>query len=439
MTLRGHGRSAPVRRPVARAVAVFTLAGMLTLVVVAAVMIVVSRQAGTDTAIRDALRDTDVLARTAIMPTLADGIVDGEPAALAAIDGEVRRRVLDHDLVRVKLWRSDGRIVYSDARALIGTTYTLGRDEMRVIASGGAAADVSDLSRPENRYERPFHKLLEVYRVVHTPSGTPLLFETYYRYDAVTAGGRRAWNMFAPIMIAALIGLEALQIPLAYSMARRIHRGQERQERLLRRAVESSDAERRRIARDLHDGVVQDLASVSYTLASIESSVGAAHRPVVHDAAAGTRRSIRSLRSLLVDIYPPSLREAGLRTAVSDLTAPLAGHDIDTTIDVPDDLQFEPDVEALLFRATQESVRNVVTHARAHRVDIRLHREDHRAVLDVHDDGVGFDPQRTGNAGAEGHVGLRVLRDLVEEAGGQLALTSNPGAGTHVRVEVPTR
>jgi len=310
---------------------------------------------------------------------------------------------------------------------------------MNSFATGATAADVSDLSRPENRFEKPFGKLLEVYQPVHTPSGATLLFETYFRYDAVSAGGRRAWKDFAPITLLALVGLEALQIPLAWSMARRLRSGQERQEVLLRRAIEASDAERRRIASDLHDGVVQDLATVSYLLASIEGEVEESTRGVLHDAAAGTRRSIRALRSLLVEIYPPSLQDAGLHAALSDLAAPLGAHGIEANVDLADDLQFPPGIEALLYRATQEAVRNVVAHSRAHRVDIILTRPDHTAVLDVVDDGVGFDPAHSAAQPVPGHVGLRVLNDLVGEAGGSVAVTSRLGDGTRVHLEVPIR
>jgi nitrogen fixation/metabolism regulation signal transduction histidine kinase len=80
-----------------------------------------------------------------------------------------------------------------------------------------------------------------------------------------------------------------------------------------------------------------------------------------------------------------------------------------------------------------------VSHSRATHVQVRLHRDDHHAVLDVRDDGAGFDAARPPNAGRAGHVGLRVLRDLVEDAGGRVEIASSPGAGTHVRVEVPTR
>ena len=423
--------------PVARAVAAFAVAGILAVVAVAFATNVVSRHVSTDAAIRDARRDTSLLARTAIQPALTDGLANADPASVAAMDSVVRRQVLDKDLVRVKLWRPDGRIVYSDEPNLIGTAYPLGADEQDALRTGVAAADVSDLSRPENRFERPFGKLLEVYQPVPTPTAGPLLFETYFPYQAVTAGGQRTWRDFAPIIFLALLGLEALQIPLAWSMARRIRAGQDRQERLLRNAIEASDAERRRIASDLHDGVVQDLASVSYSLASIEGKVGPKNREVLHEAATGTRRSIRALRSLLVEIYPPSLRDAGLRAAFSDLTAPLAAQGLDANVDLPDDLQFPPDVEALLYRAAQEAVRNVVAHAGAHRVDIRLSRPDHVAVLDVADDGVGFDPTEAEARPAQGHVGLRVLRDLTADAGGSVEVTSEQGSGTQVHVEVP--
>ena len=209
---------------------------------------------------------------------------------------------------------------------------------------------------------------------------------------------------------------------------------------LLRRAVDASDIERRRIASDLHDGVVQDLASVSYSLASIESRVGDDEsRAAVHDAAAGTRRSIRALRSLLVEIYPPSLREAGLGTALSDLTAPLASQGIDATVDLPDDLQFNQETEALLYRAAQEAVRNVISHSRASHVCIQLSRPDHRAVLEIRDDGVGFDAARLQQSTANGHVGMRVMGDLVEGSGGTLSVASAVGEGTTIHVEVPTR
>lgn len=420
-----------------RAVGAFALAGAVGLVLLGAGSIVVSRRAATDTAVRDATRDAQIAARTAIQPVLTDGVLTGNPAALAQLDQVVRGRLLDDRLVRVKIWGADGTIYYSDESRLIGSVYPLGADELRALSAGLVAADVSDLTRPENRFDQSFRKLLEVYLPVPTPGGTTVLFEAYYRYDAVLSGARQLWTDMAPILLGSLLALEALQIPLAWSMARRIKAGLTRQEYLLRGAIEASDAERRRIASDLHDGVVQDLAGVTYALASIPPPEDTGSRQTLQRAAATTRRSIGALRSLLVEIYPPNLAEAGLRTALTDLTASLGARGLESELNLDEGAELAPQVEALLFRTAQEALRNVISHAHAQRVEISLSRPDHRVVLEVADDGAGFDPALLADRPGEGHVGLRLLSDLATHAGGSLVVDSAPGRGTRVRMDIP--
>ena len=91
---------------------------------------------------------------------------------------------------------------------------------------------------------------------------------------------------------------------------------------------------------------------------------------------------------------------------------------------------------ALVWRVAQEALRNATRHARATSVDISVTRSHGQVVLDVEDDGVGFDPDAVA---PRGHLGLRGLRDLAVEAGGRLTVTSAPGQGTHVHVEVGDR
>lgn len=90
-----------------------------------------------------------------------------------------------------------------------------------------------------------------------------------------------------------------------------------------------------------------------------------------------------------------------------------------------------------VFRVAQEAVRNVAEHAAATAVDIRLESSDGTVELIVADDGVGFDVARLHGTPAEGHVGLLLLRDLVQTAGGTLEFDSAPGQGTRVRLEAP--
>jgi two-component system, NarL family, sensor kinase len=428
------------RWPVARPIAQFFLVGLVAVAVVGVATAVAARRVGQREAIVDARTTTLVKAQTVVEPVVTDGLLTGQPAAMRRIDAAVRHGVLDRSLVRVKIWTRDGLIVYSDEPRLAGTSYRLGADELTAIDKGVIEAEVSDLRKPENRFDRSFHKLLEVYLPIRTPSGKRLLFEAYYRYSAVSASGTRIWKSFAPISIGALVALELIQIPIAWSLASRLRERQRERERLLRQALEASDKERRRIAGDLHDGVVQDLAGVAFSLAGASRQE---HPPVATtallDRSAGqVRDSIKSLRSLLVDIYPPSLADAGLGSALTDLLAGVESRGVSTTLDI--DALREPvreDVARVLWRAAQEAVRNVLSHAHATSVRVRAATSDEAVALDVGDDGIGFDDETMRERVAEGHVGLRALRDLVASSGGEIRIDSTPGVGTEVHVEVP--
>jgi signal transduction histidine kinase len=341
--------------------------------------------------------------------------------------------------VRVKLWSQDGRIVYSDEPRLIGNRYRLAADDLEALRTGKVVAELSDLSRPENRYERPKGKLLEVYLPVHTPSGRPLLFESYLRYSSVVADGRDIWRSFAPALLAALVLLWLLQVPPALSLARRLRRDQHDREALLLRAIEASDAERRRIAADLHDGVVQDLAGIAMGLAARADRARGETATGLRAAADGTRESMRRLRSLLVEIYPPNLSTTGLEPALSDLAAPLAARGLSTRVEVDSALELDPEAEQLVFRTAQEALRNVLAHAGASRAEVRLRGEGDHATLVVADDGRGFTPGQAERRRTEGHLGLDLLRDRARDLGGRLTVESEPGRGTTVQLEIGAR
>jgi signal transduction histidine kinase len=357
------------------------------------------------------------------------------------MDGVVRRYVLRDPVVRIKIWSGTGRILYSDEHRLIGTTYGLGSDELDALRTGGVDAEVSDLSKPENRFERAQHKLLEVYLGIRLDNRRRLLFEDYLKFSSVAASGRRLWLAFAPALIVTLVLLELTQIPLAWSLARRIRRAQAEREGLLRRSLEASEVERRRIARDLHDGAVQNLAGVSYSLSAAADAIAHGESEsaarTVSTAAADTRHSIRELRTLLVDIYPPNLRRAGLAAALSDLVASVPSNSLDVQLDVQPDMQLPPHAEPLLYRVAQEALRNVVSHAEASQARVAAGTRDGRAFVTVEDDGKGFAPDEQSDDERRKHFGLRILRDLANDANGELSVESRPGSGTRVRIEVP--
>jgi signal transduction histidine kinase len=220
-------------------------------------------------------------------------------------------------------------------------------------------------------------------------------------------------------------------------MARRLDSSQTERERLLRHAIAASESERRRIASDLHDGVVQDLTGVSLRLAALGRGEQLAPRDAL-DASASIRASIKSLRSLLVEIYPPNLQEEGLESALGDLLGRLNGRGITTDLDVQlEDIALDPDTSALLYRTAQEALRNVVSHAHATRVRIELHLVGSDVHMTVDDDGRGFSTIDLSERSAEGHVGLRSLAHLANELGGSLTVRSSIDVGTNLVIQLP--
>ena len=402
-----------------------------------------SRRVAERQSVTDAANTTDLIARLVVQPAITNGLVSGNPRALAAFDRVVRRQVLKSSVVRVKLWTAAGRIVYSDEPRLIGKTFPLGSQDRAALASPAVHAEVSDLQRPENRYERGFGKLLEVYRPVWTPSGQPLLFETYSPYKLVTQRTGELWRGFAGITISSLLILVALLVPVLWRLLNRVSRAQTQREVLLQRAVDASAEERQRIAGTLHDGPVQELAATSFTVAGAAENAAGSGQPELAEklttAAGAVRASIRGLRSLLVDIYLPSLTTAGLAPALTDLTEVLAARSIATHLSLDEDAaaRLTPDQQQLVFRIARECLRNAARHASARNVDVRLFRQGPATVLEISDDGTGFDPAPVLGNPEDGHFGLRILTDVAADAGADLLLATAPGAGCRWRLEVP--
>lgn len=438
----GHARGA-VRLDrsvsVSRLVLRFALAGMPVLVAAIVVTAVASVRIGTQLGIDDARRINWVSSTVVEEQGLSDGLLVGDDAAVAKVNDVVNRYVVRGSLVRVKIWDRDGTILYSNEPRLIGMRFGLDADELDVLEGRApAAAEASDLSKPENRFEDD-ERLLEVYQAISTPNGTPLLFEGYFHYDDVATTGRNLWRQFAPIAVGVLLVLQMVQIPFAWSMARRLRSGQQQRERLLQHAIDSSDAERRRIASDLHDGVVQDLTGVSLSLAAAgRNNPDPLTGELLGDAGGQIRETVKSLRSLLVDIYPPNLYEEGLENALADLLAGLHNRNVATTLDVDAEATNLPaESVSLLYRCAQEALRNVANHADARNVDVQVRCYPGVVTLIIEDDGRGFDQEELLNRVKRGHVGLKSLAGLIGDAGGQLELRSQADHGTYLEASLP--
>jgi two-component system NarL family sensor kinase len=422
-------------------VALFAITGLVAATVLAVGEVLVTRHQAADESLRNARDVTRVLAAT-LATKLDDKLVRGEPAAIARLDNAVRAGVLVRPVVRLKIWAPNGRILYSDEHRLIGSTYPLGKDDVAALRSGGLASDVSDLSRPENRFERNYGRLLQVYMGVTTRSHHRLLLETYNEYAALARERRQLLSSFAPVTLGGLALLWLVQLPLAASLARRLRRRREENELLLLRALDATESERRRIAADLHDSVVQDLLGISYGLhAAAERSDSATpneNRQAFRTSAGQVRENLRQLRTLLVKVYPASLAATGLAPAIEQIAmAPLSETGVRARLDIDPQLELHIDAEELIFRTAQEAIRNVSAHAQATEVEVILRRAGRNAELTISDNGVGFDAHTIVRRRHEHHFGLEMLADRAGRLGGTLSMQGSPGGGTTLILVVP--
>jgi len=441
-----------------------SIAGVVVLALVALAGVLAAHRVAEQEAVTDALRLCDQVARATFEPALTDAVIAPSPVratvpgppvapadptpqastawleAQARLDTVVHTLVLSSNVVRVKLWTPDGRIVYSDEERLIGRRFALDESAQRAFETRTTVGELSDLTGAENIYEQANGSLLEVYRPVHTPSGQPLLFEVYTRYGPISAHSGQMWAKIALIIVGSLLLMHVLWVPLSWVLVNRLRHARRQRDLFLDRAMSASDEERRRIAGTLHDGVVQELAATSFVVAGSAQEAERANQTQLAErletAAAGVRASIGALRSLLVDIYPPNLGVAGLSATLSDLATALHTRGMRVLVAEDADLDLDPGTQTLIYRVAQECLRNADRHAQATHANVRISRREDHIRLEVTDNGVGFDPERTLGAPNEGHFGLRVMCDLVNEAGARMAVRTAPGAGTHWLLEV---
>lgn len=360
----------------------------------------------------------------------------------ARLDSLVRQIVQPRPagpVVRVKIWRPDGEagtIIYSDVSALVGLTEPLGEEQMDALASGGSFAELSELDRQEHQYERGLAPLTEVYTRITAPGGERLLFETYQRSALIANAGKQIAASFTPVLILTLVGAAGLELLLAVALIRRFRRWQREREALMQEVVEASFRERRIIAGDLHDGPVQEMSGLSLGLtAEAECADDERTRQVLARAAGSVRTSVRALRSAIVGIYPPNLEQMGLEAALSDLLARLPSREIHGHLSYELEQELGHRENELLYRSSQEAIRNVEKHADAANVWVKVGRENGRVTLRVTDDGRGG-ASVNDQVGESGRFGLAVLADIVRDAGGRMQVASD-ATGTTLRVDVP--
>jgi signal transduction histidine kinase len=196
------------------------------------------------------------------------------------------------------------------------------------------------------------------------------------------------------------------------------------------RLVEATDAERRRIERNLHDGTQQRLVSIGMSLGLLEAKLpaqSAEAQPLLHETRAALALALQELRELTHGINPPLLTERGLAAALEELCRQAA---LPTSLDVALDERPSTQVETAAYFLCSEALTNAAKHSHATEVSVSVCQDGQGLVVEVTDDGIG-------GATTVGGSGLRGLADRIEALGGRFTVSSPPGRGTTVHAEIP--
>jgi len=196
------------------------------------------------------------------------------------------------------------------------------------------------------------------------------------------------------------------------------------------RLVGATDAERRRIERDLHDGTQQRLVSIAMSLGLLESKLPAQQEeaaPLLRETRAALAVALEELRELTHGINPPLLVERGLSAALDELCRRAA---LPTHLRLELDGRLPDQVESAAYFVASEALTNAAKHSHATDVRVTASLAGATLIVQVADDGIG-------GAGTGGGSGLRGLADRVEALGGRFTVSSPPGRGTTLRAEVP--
>jgi signal transduction histidine kinase len=415
----------------------FAISSVVALIVLGVVSVLAADRVARTDALRDARIQTEGLAG-AVANQVTTDLRNGEEGSADTLEAIIGPQLREGSLRHVKVWSDDGTVIWSDQSELIGQSFALPDDVQELLGTSAAVADISDVDLAENVAEREEGQLLEVYVGAEDADGEDVVVEAYLSTEPLDRERQTLLTALLPVTVGGLLIFQLAVLPLALALARRVERGQQEQARLTRHALLASDLERRRIAQDLHDGVIQDLAGLAYALPLVETgeadrsgrrkgtlSLDRAHQVLVDCVAA--------LRRLITDSYPPDLESDGLANALADLASATENDRLTVTVDVTSNGAVKGEAARLAYRVVREGLRNVARHADADNAVVRVQMEGREVIVQVEDDGVGLPPGEV----PEGHLGLRLLSDTLNDVGGSVRAVPAESGGTLLEARYP--
>jgi len=401
--------------------------------------------------LRHRLYDIDlIINRTLVYGALSAGVVGlyvllvGALGALFQSSGNLPIALLATGLaafliqpLRARLQRGVNRLMYGERDDPYTVLSRLSQQLKTTLAPtavlpGIAEAVAQTLKLPYVALALTHGNRLEIAAAYGRPAGDPVQLPLVYQAETVgqlLVAPRAPGEAFTPAERRLLDDI-ALQAGVAAHAVRLTADLQRSRERL----ITAREEERRRLRRDLHDGLGPQLASLTLTLAAarelLRHDVDAADR-LLQELAIHTQAAIADIRRVVYDLRPPALDDLGLVLALREQAAHYTQAGLQITIAAPDQLPPLPAaVEVAAYRIVQEALTNVVRHAQARTCTVGLTLGDALDV-EIRDDGVGLPP------GGRAGVGLTSMRERTTELGGTCRIESVPGRGTCIRAQLP--
>jgi len=255
----------------------------------------------------------------------------------------------------------------------------------------------------------------------------------------------RGHEQQAPVIVAASMVLFVLVLARLHGLAEEVATLAGIRKRLLERAVQVREEERIRLAAELHDGPIQQLAGVAYTADLSRRRVARGDLTGARELLASLEDDIRgevaALRRVMTELRPPALDEWGLAAALADYGAQFQQRTgITCKVETSLPVRLIRTQETVLYRVAQEALTNVAKHARARHAQVSLQADQGRVTLQVRDDGAGFTTRSAGSLGEQlgrDHFGLASMRQQIEMAGGTWQVRSRPRRGTTITAILP--
>lgn len=383
-----------------------------------------------------------------------------------ALRSDLASTPLGQKIVALKIWRKDGYVLFSSDADMIGRTFPVGEGLAHAL-SGNIFSEISDRSRSEQaQHGAPLPRLIETYTPIHADrtGGVIAAAEFYVRPDEVdreaAAAQLRGWFLVAGAMLTMYL--------LLFVVVRRGSRtiidqqGQlsdkvdqltvlneqntQLQERVIRaaeRATALNEDLLQRISADIHDGPGQDLGFALMQLKNMEDSCStdsqlqpAAWAKNLGQACIAVQSALTDLRAISADLDLPDIGQLGLAEIAERVVRDFqvkTGCRVTLTASIPD-VAATFRVKVTLYRLLQESLANTFRHAQGKDCRVLLQGNAGVLIVEISDQGPGFDPQA---ALQKGRLGLHGMRQRVEVLGGSFDLKSGYGAGTMIRVTLP--